>query len=38
MTGIIAHRGYSKLFPENTVLAFKEAAKFDITGDRKSVV
>lgn len=32
MTGIIAHRGYSKLFPENTMLAFKEAAKFDITG------
>lgn len=32
MTGIIAHRGYSKLYPENTMLAFKEAAKFDITG------
>lgn len=32
MTGIIAHRGFSKLFPENTMLAFKEAAKFDITG------
>ena len=32
MTGIIAHRGYSKLFPENTMLGFKEAAKFNITG------
>lgn len=32
MTGIIAHRGYSKLYPENTMLAFKEAAKFDIAG------
>lgn len=32
MTGIIAHRGYSKLYPENTMIAFKEAAKFDIAG------
>lgn len=32
MTHIIAHRGYSGLFPENTVLAFMEAAKFPIWG------
>lgn len=32
MTGVIAHRGYSKKFPENTMLAFKEAAKYDIDG------
>lgn len=32
MTGVIAHRGYSKLFPENTMLAFKEATAFDIAG------
>jgi glycerophosphoryl diester phosphodiesterase len=32
MTGIIAHRGYSKLYPENTMLAFKEVAKFPIAG------
>ena len=32
MTGVIAHRGYSKLFPENTMLAFQEANAFDIAG------
>lgn len=32
MTGIIAHRGYSKRYPENTMLAFKQAAVFDIDG------
>ncbi|MBG9981373.1 glycerophosphodiester phosphodiesterase [Facklamia sp. DSM 111018] len=32
MTQLIAHRGYSGLFPENTMLAFKEAAKYPIKG------
>lgn len=32
MTGILAHRGFSALYPENTMLAFKEAANFDIVG------
>ena len=27
MTKVYAHRGYSGRFPENTMLAFKEAAK-----------
>ena len=29
---IFAHRGYSNIYPENTMLAFKEALKFDIDG------
>lgn len=32
MTRIIAHRGYAGKYPENTLLAFKEAAKFPIYG------
>lgn len=32
MTDIIAHRGYSAKYPENTMLAFKEASKFAIGG------
>lgn len=32
MTKIIAHRGYSGKFPENTMLAFHEAAKHSIFG------
>lgn len=32
MTQILAHRGFSSKFPENTMLAFKEAAKLDIAG------
>ncbi|MCR8969909.1 glycerophosphodiester phosphodiesterase [Facklamia sp. 7083-14-GEN3] len=32
MAKIIAHRGYSAKYPENTMLAFKEAAKFPIEG------
>ncbi|AMB98850.1 glycerophosphodiester phosphodiesterase [Aerococcus urinaehominis] len=32
MTKVIAHRGYSKLYPENTMLAFKKAAEYDIYG------
>lgn len=32
MTQIIAHRGYSSHFPENTMMAFKEAAKHPILG------
>lgn len=29
---ILAHRGYSAKFPENTLIAFQEAAKLDIWG------
>lgn len=32
MTAIIAHRGYSAYYPENTLLAFDKAADFDIWG------
>lgn len=32
MTKIIAHRGYSKAFPENTLLAFKQAIAYPIDG------
>lgn len=32
MTQILAHRGYSKCYPENTMLAFKKAATFPIAG------
>ncbi|MBG9984364.1 glycerophosphodiester phosphodiesterase [Aerococcaceae bacterium DSM 111022] len=32
MTDIIAHRGYSAKYSENTMLAFKEANKFSIAG------
>lgn len=32
MTQIFAHRGYSALFPENTMLAFKEAEKAGADG------
>lgn len=32
MTQVLAHRGYAKAFPENTMLAFKEAAKYPIAG------
>ncbi|MGE9994297.1 glycerophosphodiester phosphodiesterase [Peptoniphilaceae bacterium SGI.137] len=32
MTQILAHRGLSARFPENTMLAFKEAGKLDVAG------
>lgn len=32
MTGIIAHRGFNGLYPENTRRAFEEALKLDIAG------
>ena len=32
MTGIIAHRGFNGLYPENTRRAFEEALKLDIVG------
>lgn len=32
MTGILAHRGFSGKYPENTMLAFKKAAELDIAG------
>ena len=32
MTGIIAHRGFNGLHPENTRRAFEEALKLDIAG------
>lgn len=32
MTGILAHRGFSGKYPENTMLAFKKAAELDIEG------
>ena len=42
---VMAHRGYSGKYPENTMLAFEEAAKtgadgieLDVQLDRKSVV
>ncbi|XJZ28013.1 glycerophosphodiester phosphodiesterase [Bacillota bacterium Lsc_1132] len=31
-TKVFAHRGFSGNFPENTMIAFKEAGKFDIAG------
>lgn len=35
----LAHRGLSASYPENTLIAFQEAAKLDCWGvDRKSVV
>lgn len=32
MTKILAHRGFSEKYPENTMLAFKKAAEYDIAG------
>ena len=32
MTGIIAHRGFNGLYPENTLRSFEEALKLDIAG------
>ena len=32
MTGIIAHRGFNGLYPENTRRSFEEALKLDIVG------
>ena len=32
MTGIIAHRGFNGLYPENTRRAFEEALKLPIHG------
>ncbi|WIK66678.1 glycerophosphodiester phosphodiesterase [Globicatella sanguinis] len=32
MTFVIAHRGYSELYPENTMLAFKKSAEYEAYG------
>lgn len=32
MMNILAHRGYSAKYPENTLIAFEEAAKLDVWG------